>query len=66
MPSVTTSPPEEESARSAYREYLAEREAILQHKWLLSQKTGHDVGFEAALTDWAHHHHVAWRKARGK
>lgn len=64
MPSVTAPAPEEDSTRSAYREYLAEREAILKHKWIMSEKAGHDVGFEAALTDWAQHHHAAWRRGR--
>ena len=29
-----------------YREFLAEREQILVHKWLESDKAGHDLGFE--------------------
>jgi hypothetical protein len=63
MPNDTPSTEEE---RTAYREYLAEREAILQHKWFLSERAGHDIGFETALMDWAHHHHATWRKGRGK
>jgi Domain of unknown function (DUF4032) len=55
-----------EHERTAYREYLAEREAILQHKWFLSESAGCDIGFEAALLDWAQHQHAAWRKARSK
>ena len=31
---------------SLYREFLAEREEILRHKWLESEKAGIDVGFE--------------------
>ncbi len=32
-----------------YREFLAEREEILRHKWFQSEKAGHDIGFENAL-----------------
>ena len=47
-----------------YREFLAEREEILRHKWLESEKAGHDVGFERALLDWIVKHRSNWRKAR--
>ena len=47
-----------------YREFLAEREEILRHKWLESEKAGTDIGFEPALTDWMVHHRSQWRKRR--
>ena len=31
---------------SLYREFQAEREEILKHKWIESEKAGHDIGFE--------------------
>jgi hypothetical protein len=49
---------------SLYREFQAEREEILKHKWIESEKAGHDIGFERALTDWIMRHRSAWRKAR--
>ena len=49
---------------SLYREFLAEREEILRHKWLKSEKVGIDVGFEEALTDWMVKHRSEWRKRR--
>ena len=49
---------------SLYREFQAEREEILRHKWLESEKAGHDIGFERALTDWIVKHPANWRKAR--
>ncbi|HEX3625332.1 MAG TPA: DUF4032 domain-containing protein [Verrucomicrobiae bacterium] len=49
---------------SLYREFQAEREEILRHKWIESEKAGHDIGFERALTDWIMRHRSAWRKAR--
>lgn len=49
---------------SLYRDFLAEREEILRHKWIESEKAGRDVGFEAALVSWVAHHRAQWRKAR--
>lgn len=45
-----------------YAQYLAERDEILRHKWLESEKAGYDVGFELALIDWIRHHRTAWRE----
>ena len=47
-----------------YREFLAEREEILRHKWIESEKAGHDIGFERALLDWIVKHRSNWRKSR--
>lgn len=47
-----------------YREFQAEREEILKHKWIESEKAGHDIGFEYALTDWIVRHRSKWRKKR--
>lgn len=47
-----------------YREFLAEREEILRHKWLESEKAGYDIGFERALLDWIVKHRSNWRKHR--
>lgn len=49
---------------SLYKEFQAEREEILRHKWIESEKAGHDIGFERALTDWIIRHRSAWRKSR--
>jgi hypothetical protein len=49
---------------SLYREFQAEREEILRHKWIESEKAGRDIGFEQALTDWIIKHRAAWRRAR--
>ena len=69
MPAEMTAADEEAGSRSgsgAYGDYLAEREEILSHKWVLSEQHRRDVGFEAALMDWAQNHRTAWRKHRGK
>ncbi len=47
-----------------YKEFLAEREEILRHKWIESEKTGHDIGFEKALLDWIVRHRSEWRLKR--
>lgn len=49
---------------SLYREFQAEREEILKHKWIESEKAGYDIGFERALTDWIIKHRTNWRRAR--
>jgi hypothetical protein len=49
---------------SLYQEFLAEREEILRHKWIESERLGHDIGFERALLDWIRKHREAWRSAR--
>ena len=49
---------------SLYQEFLAEREEILKHKWIESEKAGEDIGFERALTDWIVKHRAKWRKSR--
>ena len=49
---------------SLYREFQAEREEILKHKWIESEKAGYDIGFEQALTDWIVKHRSKWRKGR--
>lgn len=47
-----------------YKEFLAEREEILRHKWIESEKVGHDIGFERALLDWVFKHRSQWRAER--
>jgi hypothetical protein len=49
-----------------YKEFLAEREEILKHKWIESEKAGSDIGFEKALLDWIVKHRSSWREKRLK
>jgi hypothetical protein len=49
---------------SLYQEFLAEREEILKHKWIESERLGYDIGFERALLDWIRKHRDAWRANR--
>lgn len=66
MPSPTNGQSEKDVVKcsSLYREFQAEREEILRHKWIESEKAGHDIGFERALTDWIMKHRSKWRKSR--
>ncbi|MFA5058635.1 MAG: hypothetical protein WC485_11020 [Opitutaceae bacterium] len=67
MPSLSKEP---ETSRdfvkqsSLYQEFLAEREEILRHKWLESERLGYDIGFERALLDWIRKHRDGWRAHR--
>ena len=47
-----------------YREFLAERDEILKHKWIESEKQGQDIGFQRALLDWICKHRSEWRVYR--
>ena len=49
-----------------YLEFLAERDEILRHKWIESEKAGYDIGFERALIDWNIKHRSAWRAHKNK
>jgi len=43
------------------RALQSEREEILRHKWLESEKAGHDIG-NSAVSDWIGKHAARWRK----
>lgn len=49
-----------------YKEFLAEREEILRHKWIESEKIGQDIGFERALLDWIVKYRSSWRTDRSR
>ncbi len=62
-------PPDEDPSQFVknsvlYKEFLAEREEILKHKWIESEKAGSDIGFEKALLDWIVKHRSSWRDKR--
>jgi hypothetical protein len=65
-PSIATDSSSREFVKqsSLYQEFLAEREEILKHKWLESERLGYDIGFERALLDWIRKHREGWRAAR--
>ena len=45
-----------------FRRHLAEREEILRHKWIESEKVGFDIGFERAWASWVLRHRGDWRR----
>ena len=49
---------------SVYKDFIEEREEVLKHKWLESEKKGYDIGYSAALIDWIIKHRTNWRKYR--
>ena len=47
-----------------YEEFSAERQEILCHKWIESEKAGYDIGFERALIDWTLKYRALWLEKR--
>jgi hypothetical protein len=47
-----------------YRVFLREREQVLDYKRREVERSGRDIGFEAARLGWALRHRSRWRKAR--
>jgi hypothetical protein len=68
MPAITAEPEKSHFVKNSvlYKEFLAEREEILKHKWIESEKAGKDIGFEKALLDWIVKHRSNWRAKRMK
>jgi len=44
-----------------YKKFIEERNEILKHKWIESEKAGQDIGFEKALLSWVCYHREKWR-----
>ena len=49
---------------SLYKEFLAQREEIMKHKWYESERAGRDIGFAQALIDWTLKFKSKWFKER--
>lgn len=47
-----------------YQEFLVEKDEILRHKWIESEKAGYDIGFERALIDWMLRYRSCWLERR--
>ena len=45
-----------------YKTLASERDEILRHKWIESEKAGQDIGFEKALLGWLVKHRAAWQE----
>lgn len=56
--------PKSQRTEDLYTAFLAERDEIMRHKWIESERLGKDIGFERALTEWTRLHRPAWRAKR--
>jgi len=61
---MSTEPNDFVAKSALYKEFLSEREEILRHKWIESEKTGSDIGFERAMMDWILKYRADWRAER--
>ena len=48
--------------KNIYRYFIDMKEEIYRHKWIESEKSGNDIGFECALIDWISKHRNGWVK----
>jgi len=46
------------------KDIVAQKEEVMRHKWLESEKAGRDIGYDAALIDWVMKHKSKWKKAQ--
>jgi hypothetical protein len=51
---------------SIYKEFSAQREEVMKHKWYESERAGHDIGFAKALIDWTMRFKTKWLQSRKK
>jgi len=49
---------------SLYKEYLAQKEEVMKHKWYESEKAGHDIGFVKAIIGWTIKYKTKWLNRR--
>ena len=49
---------------SLYKEYLAQKEEVMKHKWYESEKAGYDIGFVKAIIDWTIKYKTKWLNRR--
>lgn len=47
---------------SIYLFFLAMKSEIERHKWIESEKAGHDIGMELAMIDWILKHKIDWKR----
>ncbi len=47
-----------------YKMFSRQRDEILRHKWIESEKAGVDIGFEKALLGWLVKNSATWRERR--
>lgn len=45
-----------------YKMFARQRDEILRHKWIESEKAGVDIGFEKALLGWLVKNSASWQE----
>ena len=50
----------ESNTKSLYKKFVEMQNEIMIHKWIESEKKGHDIGFENALVDWMEKYRSGW------
>jgi hypothetical protein len=51
---------------SFYKEFQAQKEEIMKHKWYESERAGKDIGWAQALIDWTIKFKTKWLQSRRK
>ena len=49
---------------SPYQGFQGQRQEVMKHEWIESEKAECDIQFERALTDWIIKHRSRWLKRR--
>ena len=57
-------PPESLVDSDLWEYFLAERDEILEYKWIESEKERRDIGIDRAIREWLNQHHALWAAAQ--
>jgi hypothetical protein len=57
-------PPESLADSDLWEYFLAERDEILEYKWIESEKEHRDIGIDRAIREWLKQHHALWAAAQ--
>lgn len=49
-----------ENTKSTYQLFIDMKNEIEKHKWIESEKSNKDIGFENALVDWMENYRSQW------
>jgi hypothetical protein len=57
-------PPDSLADSDLWEYFLAERDEILEYKWIESEKERRDIGIDRAIREWLQKHHALWAAAQ--
>ena len=60
----TPEAPESLADSDLWEYFLAERDEILEYKWIESEKERRDIGIDRAIREWLNQHHALWAAAQ--